>query len=36
MTSTVASAKTSLRAIALRWLALDTEIKAHDTLILRR
>ena len=30
MTSTMASAKTSLRAIARRWLALDAEIKAHD------
>lgn len=30
MTSTVASAKTSLRAIARRWLALDAEIKEHD------
>lgn len=31
VTSTVASAKTSLRAIARRWLALDAEIKEHDT-----
>ena len=30
LTSTTASAKASLRAIARRWLALDTEIKAHD------
>jgi transposase len=30
VTSTVASAKTSLRAIARRWLALDAEIKEHD------
>jgi len=30
VTSTVASAKTSLRAIARRWLALDDEIRAHD------
>ena len=30
ITSTVASAKTSLRAIARRWLASDAEIKAHD------
>lgn len=27
----MASAKTSLRAIARRWLALDAEIKEHDT-----
>ena len=31
VTSTVDSAKTRLRAIARRWLALDTEIKEHDT-----
>ncbi len=30
MTSTVASAKTALRAIARRWLILNAEIKAHD------
>jgi transposase len=30
LTSTTASAKASLRAIARRWLALDAEIKAHD------
>ena len=30
LTSTLASAKTSLRAIARRWLALDAEIKEHD------
>jgi len=30
LTSTTASAKTALRAIARRWLALDEEIKAHD------
>ena len=30
LTSTTASAKASLRAIAQRWLALDAEIKAHD------
>ena len=30
LTSTVASAKTALRAIARRWLALDEEIKGHD------
>ena len=30
LTSTLASAKTSLRAIARRWLLLDTEIKLHD------
>ena len=30
LTSTTASAKTSLRAIARRWLALDAEIKGHD------
>lgn len=30
LTSTTASAKTSLRAIARRWLALDEEIKDHD------
>ena len=28
--STTASAKTSLRAIARRWLALDAEVKEHD------
>ncbi|MDQ3028559.1 MAG: IS110 family transposase, partial [Actinomycetota bacterium] len=28
--STTASAKTSLRAIARRWLALNAEIKDHD------
>ena len=28
--TTTTSAKTSLRAIARRWLALDAEIKAHD------
>ena len=31
LTSTMASAKTSLRAIARRWLALDAEIREHDT-----
>jgi transposase len=31
LTSTMASAKTSLRAIARRWLALNEEIKTHDT-----
>ncbi|WP_201445684.1 transposase [Belnapia sp. F-4-1] len=30
LTSTTASARTSLRAIARRWLALDVEVKAHD------
>ena len=30
LVSTTASAKTSLRALARRWLALDEEIKAHD------
>jgi transposase len=30
MTSPTASAKTSLRALARRWLDLDAEIKAHD------
>lgn len=30
VTSTMASAKTSLRAIARRWLALDAEIQEHD------
>ena len=30
LTSTTASAKTSLRAIARRWLALNEEIKTHD------
>lgn len=30
ITSTTASAKASLRAIARRWLALDEEIKSHD------
>jgi transposase len=30
LTSTTASAKTSLRAIARRWLALDAEVKGHD------
>jgi transposase len=30
LTSTTTSAKTSLRAIARRWLALDTEVKDHD------
>ena len=30
LTSTTASAKTSLRAIARRWLALDAEVKNHD------
>ena len=30
LTSTLASAKASLRAIARRWLALDAEIKQHD------
>ena len=30
ITSTTASAKASLRALARRWLALDDEIKAHD------
>lgn len=31
LTSTTASAKVSLRAIARRWLALDAEVKDHDT-----
>lgn len=31
MTSTTASAKTALRALARRWLALDVEIREHDT-----
>jgi transposase len=31
ITSTTASAKTSLRAISRRWLALDAEIKEHDS-----
>jgi transposase len=31
MTSVTASAKMALRAIARRWLALDAEIKEHDT-----
>ncbi len=30
LTSTTASAKTSLRATAQRWLALDAEVKEHD------
>ena len=30
ITSTMASAKTSLRAIARRWLALDAEIREYD------
>jgi transposase len=30
LTSTTASAKTSLRVIARRWLVLDAEIKGHD------
>lgn len=30
MISTTASAKTALRALARRWLALDTEIREHD------
>lgn len=30
LTSTMASAKTSLRAIARRWLALDAEVRDHD------
>jgi transposase len=30
LVSTAASAKISLRALARRWLGLDTEIKAHD------
>ena len=30
LTSTLASAKASLRAIARRWLLLDAEIKQHD------
>jgi transposase len=30
LTSTTASVKTGLRALARRWLALDEEIKAHD------
>jgi len=30
LTSTIASARTSLRAIARRWLALDAEVKDHD------
>lgn len=40
LTSTKASAKTALRALARRWLALDAEIKEHDdaleTLVSRR
>jgi transposase len=35
LTSTMASAKTGLRALARRWLALDEEIKAHDAQLLR-
>src|SRR3712207_1379328 len=31
LTSTAASAKASLRAIARRWLDLDAEIKSHDS-----
>ena len=31
ITSTTASAKTSLRAISRRWLALDAEIKEHNS-----
>lgn len=31
LTSTLASAKTSLRGIARRWLLLDAEVKQHDT-----
>ncbi len=31
LTTTVASAKASLRAIARRWLTLDDEVKSHDT-----
>jgi transposase len=31
MTSTAASAKTALRALARRWLLLDEEIKTHDS-----
>ena len=30
LTSTTASAKTGLRAVARRWLALDAEVKDHD------
>jgi transposase len=30
LTSTTASAKTSLRALARRWLDLDAEVKSHD------
>src|SRR4051812_1813859 len=30
LTSTTASAKAALRALARRWLTLDAEIKAHD------
>ena len=30
LTSTMVSVKTSLRAIARRWLALDAEVKNHD------
>ncbi len=33
LTSTTASAKTALRAIARRWLALDEEIKGHDSVV---
>ncbi len=33
ITSTLASAKVSLRAIAQRWLELDAEIKQHDVLL---
>jgi len=33
ITSTLSSAKVSLRAIARRWLALDVEIKQHDVLL---
>jgi transposase len=40
MASTTASAKAALRALARRWLALDTEIREHDdaleTLVRRR
>src|SRR5215217_2637280 len=31
LTSTTASAKAALRALARRWLALDAEVKVHDT-----
>jgi transposase len=33
MTSPTASAKTALRSLARRWLALDTEIKSQDAVL---